>query len=201
MGKRRQTASLAADPVSTEPVSAPSKAEPERMDFKEAMSSLKGLKPVQPQLDLPKPKPPVPPPAAAIEPPRRTETQEAKPEPPPPITETAVAKEPELARAAPVLIQLAAGMAIDVDGTLDLRGHSAVDAVERLKERILDAHLLGWRTFHIQLGPSEELRSAFQSFLASPEAEWVARYAQAPIPMGGAQAWILYLGTQTPAPH
>jgi hypothetical protein len=92
-------------------------------------------------------------------------------------------------------------MAIEVDGALDLRGHSPVDAIERLKERILDGHLLGWRTIHIQLGQSEELRRAFQEFLTGPEAELIARYAQAPIPMGGAQAWILYLGLQGSATH
>ncbi|HWQ10454.1 MAG TPA: Smr/MutS family protein, partial [Holophaga sp.] len=99
------------------------------------------------------------------------------------------------------LIQLAAGMAIDVDATLDLRGHSGTDALERLKERLLDGHLLGWRTLHVHLGPSEALRTIFLEFLASPEAALVARYAQAPIPMGGAQAWILYLGLQGQVPH
>ena len=85
--------------------------------------------------------------------------------------------------------------------SLDLRGHSPVDAMERLKERLLDGHLLGWRTFHVQLGPSEELRQALLEFLAGPEAGLIARYAQAPIPMGGTQAWILYLGLQGPATH
>jgi hypothetical protein len=92
-------------------------------------------------------------------------------------------------------------MAIEVDGLLDLKGHSPLDAVERLKERILDGHLLGWRTLHIQLGPAEELKQAFLAFLTGPEAGLIARYAQAPIPMGGSQAWILYLGLQNPATH
>ena len=36
------------------------------------------------------------------------------------------------------------------------------------------------------------LREAFLTFLADPEAQVIARYAQAPIPMGGSHAWILY---------
>ena len=56
--------------------------------------------------------------------------------------------------------------------------------MERLKERILDGHLLGWRTLHIQLGPAEDLREAFLAFLGGPEGALIARYAQAPHPHG-----------------
>jgi hypothetical protein len=118
-----------------------------------------------------------------------------------PLPEEVSEPVPETARWSPQLIQLAAGMAIEVDGLLDLRGHSPADAVERLKERILDGHLLGWRTLHIHLGPDTELRQALLDFLAGPEANLIARYAQAPIPMGGSQAWILYLGLQGPNLH
>jgi DNA-nicking Smr family endonuclease len=85
-------------------------------------------------------------------------------------------------------------MAIDVDASLDLRGHSASDAKERLRERIADGLAMGWRTLHVNLGPSEALKQAFLAFLASSAAASVQRYAQAPVPMGGPQAWILYLG-------
>jgi len=172
------------------------KAPPE--DFTEAMASLKGLKPVPPP-KIPTRKDPVhtvPAPA----PPEPVVLGDAIQEPaavPPPAQDDA----PEAPRWSPPLIQLAAGMAIEVDGLLDLRGHAATDAVERLKERILDGHLLGWRTLHILLGPSEELRRTFLDFLADPEAGLIARYAQAPIPMGGTQAWILYLGLQGPSTH
>lgn len=98
----------------------------------------------------------------------------------------------EVRRQQPTLIHLAAGMAVDVDGTLDLRGHSHVDALERLRERIQDGLFLGWRTFHVTLGSSDELRTAFLNYIQSEEASVLTRYAQAPIPMGGAQAWILY---------
>jgi DNA-nicking Smr family endonuclease len=98
----------------------------------------------------------------------------------------------------PVLIQLAAGMAIEVDGLLDLRNHTLSDARERLKERLEDSILLGWRSIHVILGPSEALKQGFLAFLTTPAARTVQRYAQAPVPMGGSQAWILYLGTGQP---
>lgn len=185
MGGRRQPGPLGPDSPP------PARTVPEQTDFTEAMTTLKGLKPIsspklQPQKEsAPSREPEEEPPVAVGTPPEV------------PVAEKT--KEPEAPRWSPPLIQLAAGMAIDVDGTLDLRGHSAADAIERLKERLLDGHLLGWRTFHIQLGSSEELRLAFLDFLGGPEANLIARYAQAPIPMGGAQAWILYLGLQSPA--
>ncbi|MFN8010413.1 MAG: hypothetical protein U0P81_03320 [Holophagaceae bacterium] len=97
-------------------------------------------------------------------------------------------------RPGPLLIQLAAGMAVEVDASLDLRSHSVADAKERIRERIADGLAMGWRTLHVQLGPSEALKQGFLAFLASPSANSVQRYAQAPVPMGGPQAWILYLG-------
>lgn len=97
-------------------------------------------------------------------------------------------------RPGPLLIQLAAGMAIDVDASIDLRGHSISDAKERLRERIADGLAMGWRTLHVNLGQGEALKQGFLAFLASPSAGAVQRYAQAPVPMGGPQAWILYLG-------
>ncbi len=100
-------------------------------------------------------------------------------------------------RPGPLLIQLAAGMAIEVDGALDLKGHSVSDAKERLRERIADGLAVGWRTLHVVLGPSEALKQGFLAFLASPAAASVQRYAQAPVPMGGPQAWILYLGVHS----
>jgi len=171
-------------------------------DFREAMASLKGVKAVEPSVPAqsshrkregsgPRPRAEVPPVA---------KSPQASPEPAPdrpsaaPIPTPDAVISPEVTRPVPQLIQLAAGMAIEVDGTLDLRGHSSVDAMERLKERILDGHTLGWRTLHITLGPSEELRQSFTEFLAGQEAHPIARYAQAPVPMGGAQAWILYYG-------
>lgn len=169
-----------AAPVESAP---PPPAGPE--DFLEAMGQLKGLKraPEGPSTNPAKASPPPPevkeasPPAPAPEP---------KPELPAPV-------EPGPVNPGPVRIQLAAGMAIEVDGSLDLRGHSRVDALERLSERIQDGVFLGWRTFHVTLGPSEDLREAFLAFLASPgTSSALARYAQAPVPMGGTQAWILY---------
>jgi hypothetical protein len=98
-------------------------------------------------------------------------------------------------------IHLAAGMAIEVDGRLDLRGHARFDGEERLKERVLDGYALGWRTLHVNLGPAPELREMLLAMLTSPEGRCVTRYAQAPIPMGGSQAWILYFRpSTTPAP-
>ncbi len=92
----------------------------------------------------------------------------------------------------PKLIHLAAGMAIEVDGSLDLRAHSVADARERLRERIQDGRFLGWRTLHLHLGPEPGLHEMLQSCIRGAEAPFILQYAQAPIPMGGSQAWILY---------
>jgi hypothetical protein len=116
-----------------------------------------------------------------------------------PAVPQAVAPEPEptAAQTLPARFQLAAGMAIEVDGTLDLRGHSLSDALERLKDRLGDGQVLGWRSLLVTLGPDPVLHEGLLNLLASGEAP-VARYAQAPVPMGGTQAWLLYLGP-TPA--
>jgi len=172
-------------------------------EFNAAMGDLKGLKPLpaarvqDPGSALagsaPVPAPPAP--AAVPEPPAAV-----APAPEPPAPEPPAAPQ-EGAPAAPpqVQIHLAAGMAIVVDGSLDLKGHARSDAEERLKERILDGYALGWRTLHVVVGASEELGQMVRDLLASPAGRCVARYAQAPIPMGGPQAWILYFrgpGTQ-----
>jgi len=99
----------------------------------------------------------------------------------------------------PLRFQLAAGMAIDVDGSLDLRGHSVSDAMERLKDRLGDGLVLGWRSLQVTLGPEPALHDGLLELLASGEAPMVLRYAQAPVPMGGTQAWLLYLGPPPPA--
>ncbi len=197
MGKRKPSATPLEEKAVTTVAPPVAKPAPAKEEFKEAMASLKGEKPV-PASRVPvaesKPIPPARGPEPVVEPAAEPPILEVPP--PSPILEGT----PPV-RTSPLMIQLAAGMAIEVDGALDLRGHSAADAVERLKERILDGHLLGWRTLHVQLGPSEELRQTFQDFLGGPEAELISRYAQAPIPMGGAQAWILYLGIQGSTTH
>ena len=155
-------------------------------DFQAAMGSLKGMKPLGSKIPVAPPSTPVaPPPAEAPTPEAAPESEVTVAPPPPPAPEVAP-------RSGPERIQLAAGMAIEVDGNLDLRGHTPVDALERFRERLQDGVFLGWRTFHVLLGPSEELREAFLAFLGDPEAQVIARYAQAPIPMGGSHAWILY---------
>jgi DNA-nicking Smr family endonuclease len=164
-----------------------------KVEFSTAMGDLKGLKPLGQSGVQEQPAAP-PAPVAPPEPPM--------PAPPPP-PEPVEAAPPELKEAptAPpqVQIQLAAGMAIVVDGSLDLKGHARSDAEERLKERILDGYALGWRTLHVVVGTSADLRQMVLDLLMSPAGRCVARYAQAPVPMGGAQAWILYFrGPGTP---
>jgi dsDNA-specific endonuclease/ATPase MutS2 len=83
-------------------------------------------------------------------------------------------------------------MAVEVDATLDLRGHSVPDALGRLRDRIEDGAFLGWRTLHVILGEGPGLHEALLAFLQESPAGRIGRYAQAPIPMGGAQAWVLY---------
>jgi hypothetical protein len=95
----------------------------------------------------------------------------------------------------PQRFQLAAGMAIEVDASLDLRGHSLSDAMERLKDRLGDGKVLNWRSLQVTLGPDSALHEGLLALLDSGQAPMVARYAQAPIPMGGTQAWLLYLGS------
>jgi DNA-nicking Smr family endonuclease len=161
-----------------------------KVEFSVAMGDLKGLKPMSPTIPQAQPAPAAPAPPAP----------EALAAPvPPPLPEPPPAPEPEpeakpAGPAAPpqVQIHLAAGMAIVVDGSLDLKGHARRDAEERLKERILDGYALGWRTLHVVVGASAELRQMVLDLLMSPAGHCVARYAQAPVPMGGPQAWILY---------
>lgn len=195
MGHRPAPAPKAAGPALPPPPSGGGQPT-EDVDFRAALGDLQGLKaldrnPVLAAALAPESHPkgqeppagpdPAPTPAAAppIPPPPPT------PPSPPPV---ASPKAPP----GPRLIHLAAGMAVDVDGTLDLRGHSVPDARERLKERLQDAAVMGWRTLHVVLGPSEALRQAFLAFLLSPAAKSLAQYAQAPVPMGGNQAFIVY---------
>ena len=94
----------------------------------------------------------------------------------------------------PERIHLAAGMTIEVDSVLDLRKHNEADAAERLKERVLDGSCLGWRVMHVILGNSEPLRRVLLDYVESKQAHPLAKYGEAPVPMGGPQAWILYFG-------
>jgi hypothetical protein len=157
--------------------------------FQEAVRDLKGLKPMARNFaDRPAPLPttvvsivpPAPPPVRSEEPARL----ELPPEPEPTIP-------PSLK---PLRFQLAAGMAIEVDASLDLRGHSLSDAMERLKDRLGDGKVLNWRSLQVTLGPDPALHEGLLDLLDSGQAPMVARYAQAPVPMGGTQAWLLYLG-------
>lgn len=100
--------------------------------------------------------------------------------------------------APPVRFQLAAGMAIEVDGVLDLRGHTLQDAMDRLKDRLGDGLVLGWRSIQVILGPDPKLHEGLLALLACGELPMVARYAQAPVPMGGSQAWLLYFTPSQP---
>ncbi len=163
-------------------------------DFQTAMGGLKGLKPLAPRIPVESPKEqPVPPPVEPLE----NSVPVAPPEVAGAVVVPAAPSVEAPPRTGPTLIHLAAGMAIEVDGSLDLRGHTAVDALERLRERLQDGVFLGWRTFHVTLGTSDEVRDSFLAFLGDPEARAITRYAQAPIPMGGSQAWILYYASPT----
>jgi len=189
MGLRAKPAERQPSAAAAPPSPAPLKPAPApaagKVEFSAAMGDLKGMKPLKPAPVQEKAAPKVPP---------------ASPEPPPPaVPDPAPAPVPEDVQPVPepapqagalaptqAEIHLAAGMAIVVDGSLDLKGHA------RLKERLLDGYALGWRTLHVVVGPSEELRAMVLDLLKSPAGRCIARYAQAPVPMGGAQAWILY---------
>jgi len=112
------------------------------------------------------------------------------------VTEDLTERYDSVGKKFPQKIQLAAGMAIEVDGVLDLRNHTVEDARERLKDRVLDGVLLGWRTLHVILGNSESLNQALIDYINSHQSYPLTRYAQAPVPMGGTQAWVLYYGVQ-----
>jgi hypothetical protein len=173
------------------------------MDFQTALGDLQGLKALSrnPVFSASTPPPKLP---LQAESPQVASTPEPEvlavlapvPDPPspPPIPVPTPSTQMPLG---PRLIHLAAGMAVDVDGVLDLGGHTVNDAKERLKERLQDAGVLGWRTLHVILGPSESLREAFLAFLLTPQALRLAQYAQAPIPMGGGQAFIIYFAGPT----
>lgn len=158
--------------------------------FQEAVLELKGLKPLAKGLSE-RPAAPTPPPTASIPPPKPPEPEPApvalRPSPPPEPDSVA----PPLR---PLRFHLAAGMAIEVDGALDLRGHSLTDAMERLKDRLGDGMILNWRSLQVTLGPDAALHEGLLDLLTSGQAPMVARYAQAPVPMGGTQAWLLYFG-------
>lgn len=197
-----------------EPAPAASAPAPTPETFEAALQDLKGLKPLargplaKPQRPVPKqaaPAPPpkvtmpvapapVPTPAPALErpappviaPPAAPATA-ATAAPDSPSEPTAPAQPPP-----PLRFQLAAGMAIEVDGLLDLRGHSLGDALERLKDRLEDGLILGWHSLQVTLGTDPILHQGLMDLLASGQVPMVGRYAQAPVPMGGSQAWLLY---------
>ena len=156
-------------------------------------SGCASLSPAPPVDVLPTTPPPVPLSSIKPQPPPLDPipAQVLKPLPPEPLSP---APQPLAQPGMPVRFQLAAGMAIEVDGALDLRGHSLSDAIERLKDRLGDGQLLGWRSLQVTLGPDPILHDGLLELLTSGQVPMVARYAQAPVPMGGTQAWLLYFG-------
>jgi hypothetical protein len=200
MGLRPQARTVETAPPQAQPAPPPlvrvePKPEgPATAEFSSAMGDLKGMKSLRRHPVESKPKAVTPPPAPApvAAPVAAPPAPPARPEPAPVEAKPAPESKPEAPPAGALEIHLAAGMAIEVDGGLDLRGHGRIDGEERLKERILDGYNLGWRTLHVHLGPSPDLRDMLLALVKSPEGRCVARYAQAPIPMGGPQAWVLY---------
>jgi len=200
----KSISSRAAEPEAAKEEAKPSAAEttvpteaPVPESFEAALKDLKGIKPLQkrPELTAPKAAPPSPEP----EPPLPKPGPEIQAAPEAPAPKDAAPSEPSPAPA-PVRFQLAAGMAIEVDGSLDLRGHSLVDALDRLKDRLGDGMVLGWRSLQVNLGTDPALHEGLLALLASGGAPMVARYAQAPVPMGGTQAWLLYFGPSPTQP-
>ena len=172
-------------------------------EFSSAMGDLKGMKPMR--RELPGARPAVPAPAslsAASSPSPSGSPSASAPAAVPPAPALEAIPIPEARIEVPPTgateIHLAAGMAIEVSASLDLRHHGRTDGEERLKERILDGYAIGWRTLHVNVGPSLPLKEMLLELLKTPEGRCVARYAQAPIPMGGAQAWILYFKSPPP---
>jgi len=176
------------------PAPIPSAPVPE--SFQEAVKELRGFKPLQ---KGPLERPALPKPVAAVPkneptPPAPVEKPDLAPgpvAPEPPVQRSPLPAQPLM----PLRFQLAAGMAIEVDGTLDLRGHTLTDAMDRLKDRLGDGMVLGWRSLQVTLGQDPALHDGLLALLASGEAPMVARFAQAPVPMGGTHAWLLYFGT------
>lgn len=189
---KRSPAPLADPAVVPEGVAPADEAPP--VDFASAMSGLPGVKTLSRGLlaeaSAPRKGPKPEPEKAQAAPP--VEAAPAVPEPLPTETLPPQVEVAGLPASGPRRIQLAAGMAVEVDGALDLRGHSVPDGMERLRERIHDAQALGWRTLLVTLGEAEPLREAFLDSLRGPMGQAVSQFAQAPIPMGGGQAWILY---------
>jgi hypothetical protein len=91
-------------------------------------------------------------------------------------------------------------MALEVDGALDLRGHTLVDALDRLQDRLGDGQVLGWRSLLVTLGQDPLLHEGLLNLMISGQVPMVARYAQAPVPMGGSQAWLLYFAPSPAQP-
>ncbi|WP_243295854.1 Smr/MutS family protein [Geothrix mesophila] len=191
-----------------EPQAAPSEAPatpppppPSPETFEEALKDLKGLKPIPrgPMAQAsPAPAPAIRPTQAPPPPPAEKAPVALPPEPPKAVEASVPAGMPEVPAPSPVRFQLAAGMAIDVDGVLDLRGHTLQDAMDRLKDRLEDGLVLGWRSLQVILGPEPALHEGLLALLASGKTPMVARFAQAPVPMGGSQAWLLYFTPSQP---
>jgi hypothetical protein len=190
----KPAASRPARPQAPEGASTPGVQPPPPETFQDALKDLKGLKPLEKNRLAPPPAPSsvqAPATSKPVEPPPSTPAIEAGKLSP---TVMPVTPEPPLPPVMPLRFQLAAGMAIEVDGSLDLRGHSVSDAMERLKDRLGDGLVLGWRSLQVTLGTEPALHEGLLELLASGETPMVLRYAQAPVPMGGTQAWLLYLG-------
>ena len=195
-------ASAAPEAESPAPALAPPPPPPPPETFQDALKELKGLKPLPkglpakaakaPAKALPASPASAPPPALEAAPPA-AEVPLAPPSLVPVPTEPGPPP-------APLRFQLAAGMALEVDGSLDLRGHTLSDAVHRLQDRLGDGLVLGWRSLLVNLGPDPVLHQGLLDLLASGQVPMVARYAQAPVPMGGNQAWLLYFGPSPTKP-
>lgn len=213
MGLKSAVPKKPVPPPEAGPSASPAAEPPVPETFEEALRDLKGLKPLPKELAKrarPAAKEPAPSPATPAsaapqpEPERLTPVPSPPPEPipskaAPAETRAQVTAKPAPVPALPIQFQLAAGMALEVDATLDLRGHSLVDALERLKDRLGDGQLLGWRVLQVTLGSDPMLHEGLLGLLNSGKVPMVVRYAQAPVPMGGNQAWLLYLGTAAPA--
>ncbi|GLH67932.1 Smr/MutS family protein [Geothrix edaphica] len=205
--KAEATAAPAPSGAAAQPPQPPAPPPPPET-FEEALKDLKGLKPLARGLEAQTrpapappaaPPPPVPPAPIPVEVPSLPpENPPLPPEPPAPETTSGPAPGTSLPAPAPVRFQLAAGMALEVDGVLDLRGHTLQDALDRLKDRLGDGLVLGWRSLQVILGPDPLLHEGLMALLASGETPMVARYAQAPVPMGGSQAWLLYFTPSQP---